>query len=45
MPETQEHRPPFSNLSMVGPLGGDARDPRVPTTYLEDADGGLPARR
>jgi hypothetical protein len=26
-------------MSMVGPLGGDARDPGVPTTYVEDVNG------
>jgi hypothetical protein len=26
--------------SMAAPLGGDARGPRVPTTYVEDVDGG-----
>jgi hypothetical protein len=32
-------------MLIVAPLGGDARDLRVPTTYLEDVNGGLPRRR
>jgi hypothetical protein len=27
-------------MSMAGPLGGNARDPGAPTTYVEDVDGG-----
>jgi hypothetical protein len=40
MSETQEHPPPILKMSMAGSLGGDAGDLGVPTTYLEDADGG-----
>jgi hypothetical protein len=40
MPETQERPPPILKTSMVGSLGGDAGDLGVPTTYLEDVDGG-----
>jgi hypothetical protein len=42
--ETWEHPPPFSKSSMAEPLGGDAGDPRVPTTFLKDVDGRGPGR-
>jgi hypothetical protein len=38
----REHPPPMSKTSMEAPLGGGARDPGVPTTYVEDVDGGPP---
>jgi hypothetical protein len=39
MPETQERLPPILKTLMAGSLGGDARDPEAPTTYLKDVDG------
>jgi hypothetical protein len=42
MPETQEHPPPILKTLIAGPLGGDARDPRAHTTYLDAGDPGAP---
>jgi hypothetical protein len=39
VPEVRECPPPMLKTSMAGPLGGDARDPRAYTTYVEDVDG------
>jgi hypothetical protein len=44
MLETQERPPPILNASMADPLGGDARDPRAPTTNLGDIEDGAPRR-
>jgi hypothetical protein len=42
MPETQEHPPPILKTLIAGPPGGDARDPRAHTTYLDAGDPGAP---
>jgi hypothetical protein len=41
MSRVQERPPPLSEVSMAGPLGGDAESPGAPTTIVEDVDGGL----
>jgi hypothetical protein len=40
MTEIRERPPYFLKTLMVGPLGGDVEILRVPTTFLEDVDGG-----
>jgi hypothetical protein len=35
----------MSKTSMVGPLGGDTEDLRVPTTCVKDVNGGAPTKR
>jgi hypothetical protein len=44
MTEAWERPPPFLKTSMVGTHGGNARDPVVPSTFLEDVNGGPPGR-
>jgi hypothetical protein len=38
--EIREHPPLSQEMSMMGPLGGDARDPGTPTINTRNIDGG-----
>jgi hypothetical protein len=42
--KTQERPLPMSDMSLVGPLGGADKDPRVPIAYVKDVDDGPPGR-
>jgi hypothetical protein len=42
--EVRESSPSVFKTLMVGPLGGDVRDPEAPITNLEDIDGRPPGR-
>jgi hypothetical protein len=44
MLEIWERPPLMLKMSMAGPLEGDVSDPGVPTTYVEDVEGGPPGR-